>query len=65
MAEAGEDDEESEFESVESGASKTFVKQCSALRKREHVMIKGRACKIVQMSTSQTGKHGHAKVSQQ
>ena len=25
-------------------------------------MIKGKACKIVDMSTSKTGKHGHAKV---
>merc|ERR1711976_1031410 len=25
-------------------------------------MIKGRPCKIVEMSTSKTGKHGHAKV---
>merc|ERR1712088_457477 len=25
-------------------------------------MIKGRPCKIVEMSTSETGKHGHAKV---
>lgn len=25
-------------------------------------MIKGRPCKIVDMSTSKTGKHGHAKV---
>merc|ERR1711936_1550270 len=28
----------------------------------EFVMIKGKACKIVDMSTSKTGKHGHAKV---
>jgi hypothetical protein len=27
-----------------------------------HVVIKGRPCKIVDMSTSKTGKHGHAKV---
>jgi translation elongation factor IF5A len=27
-----------------------------------HVVIKGRPCKIVEMSTSKTGKHGHAKV---
>jgi translation initiation factor 5A len=46
----------------ESGASTTFPMQCSALRKNGHVVIKGRPCKIVDMSTSKTGKHGHAKV---
>ncbi|KAK4204109.1 translation protein SH3-like domain-containing protein [Triangularia verruculosa] len=46
----------------DSGASTTFPMQCSALRKNGHVVIKGRPCKIVDMSTSKTGKHGHAKV---
>ena len=50
------------FEGTSSGASLTFPMQCSALRKNGHVVIKGRPCKIVDMSTSKTGKHGHAKV---
>lgn len=51
-----------QFESATSGASETVPQQCSALRKNGYVVLKGRACKIVDMSTSKTGKHGHAKV---
>lgn len=34
----------------------------SAFRKGQHIMIKDRPCKIIEMSTSKTGKHGSAKV---
>ena len=51
-----------DFDQVDSGASQTFPAQCSSLRKGGHVVINGFPCKIVDMSTSKTGKHGHAKI---
>lgn len=59
---AGSDNEDIDFSSGESGASESFPQQCSALRKNGFVLLKERPCKIVEMSTSKTGKHGHAKV---
>ncbi|XP_043925994.1 eukaryotic translation initiation factor 5A-2 isoform X2 [Protopterus annectens] len=53
---------ELDFGQGDSGASTTYPMQCSALRKNGYVLLKGRPCKIVDMSTSKTGKHGHAKV---
>merc|ERR1712106_504133 len=56
------DIEDAEFETGGSAAALVYPTQCSALRKNGLVMIKGKACRIVEMSTSKAGKHGHAKV---
>merc|ERR1712050_739570 len=49
------------FETAESGASHTYPQQAGEIRKGSFLMIKGCACKCVEVSTSKTGKHGHAK----
>merc|ERR1712110_341696 len=54
-------DEGEQFESTESGASHTYPLQAGEIRKGSHMMIKGHPCKVAEVSTSKTGKHGHAK----
>ncbi|CAL9055303.1 unnamed protein product, partial [Musa banksii] len=55
-------DEEHHFDSkADAGASKTYPQQAGTIRKNGYIVIKGRACKVVEVSTSKTGKHGHAK----
>ncbi|CAJ2648054.1 eukaryotic translation initiation factor 5A-1-like isoform X2 [Cicer arietinum] len=55
-------DEEHHFESkADAGASKTYPQQAGTIRKNGHIVIKNRPCKVVEVSTSKTGKHGHAK----
>ena len=55
-------DEEHHFESkADAGASKTYPQQAGTIRKGGHIVIKNRPCKVVEVSTSKTGKHGHAK----
>lgn len=50
-----------EFEKVDAGASLTYPIQVGNVKKGGHIVIDGRPCKVVDISTSKTGKHGHAK----
>ncbi|KAK9792714.1 hypothetical protein WJX73_000711 [Symbiochloris irregularis] len=49
------------FESADAGASLTYPQQAGTVRKNGFLVIKGRPCKVADVSTSKTGKHGHAK----
>ncbi|KIY94665.1 Eukaryotic translation initiation factor 5A-1 [Monoraphidium neglectum] len=49
------------FESTDAGASLTYPQQAGTIRKNGFMVAKGRPCKVVDVSTSKTGKHGHAK----
>merc|ERR1719216_36644 len=55
------DDEEPTFEGADGGASDVYPTQAGEIRKGSHIMIKGHPCKVAELSTSKTGKHGHAK----
>merc|ERR1712178_342135 len=54
------DDEQ--FEQADSGAM-TFPTSAGSIRKGSHMLIKGFPCKVAEVTTSKTGKHGHAKAS--
>merc|ERR1712135_168205 len=55
-------DLDTEYATAGSGAAESIPVQASALRRGQHVLIKDHPCKIVDMSSSKTGKHGHAKI---
>lgn len=50
-----------QFENTDAGASTTYPNEAGKVRKGGHLVIRGRPCKVVDVSTSKTGKHGHAK----
>ena len=39
-----------------------YPAQASSIRKGGYILIRDRPCKVIEMSTSKTGKHGHAKI---
>merc|ERR1712224_1191680 len=61
FAQTMSDDEGQTFETGDAGSAHTYPQAAGELRKGSHVMIKGHPCKVAEVSTSKTGKHGHAK----
>jgi len=54
-------DHDETFESADAGASLTYPQQAGTIRKNAYIVINNRPCKVADVSTSKTGKHGHAK----
>eukprot|EP00744_Colponema_vietnamica_P000358 GILI01000629.1.p1 GENE.GILI01000629.1~~GILI01000629.1.p1 ORF type:complete len:158 (-),score=43.65 GILI01000629.1:51-524(-) len=51
------------FESKQVGGNLTFPTQAGALKKGDHLVINGHPCRVIEITVSKTGKHGHAKAS--
>ena len=49
------------FESADACAAEVIPMEAGQIRKGGYIVIKNRPCKVVSVSTSKTGKHGHAK----
>jgi translation initiation factor 5A len=54
-------EEDLTFHTADAGASDTIPISAGSCKKGTHVVLKGYPCKVVELSTSKTGKHGHAK----
>jgi translation initiation factor 5A len=53
---------ETEFEKVDSGASDAIPLSVADIKKGTHILMgENRPCKVMEITTSKTGKHGHAK----
>ena len=57
----GDEVDNYDFSGTDAGASLTIPMEAGQIRKGGHIVIKGKPCKVVNVSTSKTGKHGHAK----
>lgn len=61
MGDHPDDPPDETFDSTDAGSSHTYPMEGGQIRKGGYIMIKGRPCKVSDVSTSKTGKHGHAK----
>ena len=53
--------EDETFQSQDSGAADSYPIEAGQIRKGGYIMIKGTPCKVSDVTSSKTGKHGHAK----
>jgi len=56
-----EDEADYAIDSADAGASDTIPMEAGQIKKGGYMMIKGKPCKVLNISVSKTGKHGHAK----
>merc|ERR1719197_797963 len=56
-----DDDAQYEVNTGDAGSADTVSVEAGQIRKGGYIMIKGKPCKVRDVSVSKTGKHGHAK----
>jgi len=61
MSSDDEGGDQETFEAVGADAEKTYPIRAGEVKKGSFVVIKDHPCKVIDYSTSKTGKHGHAK----
>ncbi len=61
MARCDSDYEDELFECADAGAAETYPMAAGDLKRGDHVCIRGRPCRIIDISTAKPGKHGHTK----
>ena len=54
-------EEDEQFEKTDAGSSHTYPTQAGGLHKGDYAVLKDHPCKVVEITTAKTGKHGHAK----
>merc|ERR1711981_1490108 len=61
VASMSDDDAQYEVNTGDAGSAATVSVEAGQIRKGGYIMIKGKPCKVRDVSVSKTGKHGHAK----
>merc|ERR1712216_884184 len=63
VASMSDDDAQYEVNTGDAGSAATVSVEAGQIRKGGYIMIKGKPCKVRDVSVSKTGKHGHPSAS--